>query len=290
MQRLNYYQPGVTNRVETETLSGFGKPLALRIGRILETRLIYDTNGLLEATRTYASTNNGNSFTVPRNTESDFEWKPAGRKSSVQSFIEGKPYARYAQVTDEAGRVVTNGWHLIGGMEIFTVLHYDGNSERVVGSQTFQNKALRETARTLPPEKQPDGSFLLPILTTPVWGLSSTQRFLLGDALGRVLRRDYENGDKSEARSWYEGTACPRVIETVARQGRVKERSIRTLNAGTFAGVSCDKCGWNVSIHGSRAAARGMSSWCPIATWCSFQKRQGSGSSRTSPNRMTRRS
>src|SRR6185436_6083520 len=77
-------------------------------------------------------------------------------------------------------------------------------------------------------------TWLLPIQVTPAWGLSSTQTFLLGDALGRVNSTFYEDGTSARAREWFPGTSLARITEVFAPNGSLRERVELLPGAGTY--------------------------------------------------------
>ncbi|MDB6030458.1 MAG: hypothetical protein JWM16_796, partial [Verrucomicrobiales bacterium] len=235
-----YYQAGVTNRVERETFSGFGKLLSSHLVNAFESRMEYDEDGRLSGIRTYYSKDGGRAYDVLQTAESALEWLNGARKAKVEKFVDGKPYVTCIQFRDKFGRVTTNQWRS-DRLSRSTVYTYDGNSERITSAEVYQNGALRHRSKALEVAKAADGFYQLRNVTVPVWGLCSTQTFTLGDPFSRSVVTTYENGEEQRTIDWHEGTSNAKTVEVRDRHGRLKERSTRTLNAGTWRGVQYDR-------------------------------------------------
>jgi hypothetical protein len=96
--------------------------------------------------------------------------------------------------------------------------------------------------------------FLLPVKTTPHWGLNATQMYRIGDPLGRPLRTIVENGESLKVTEWYPGTPIAKVYEWIDRHGHAKERVLQRLNAGSEEGVPYDLTAHYKLNHWGQAA------------------------------------
>jgi len=121
----------------------------------------------------------------------------------------------------------------VRGLQLFTVLSYDRDSDRVVKSEEYLNGQLRTTRTPQPEQQDSAGRTLLPVTVVPFWGLASTQTFVLGEPLGRPEMVFYENGRTVRVTDWFSGTAVPRVSETRDRHGNLIERSL--IKPGSLA-------------------------------------------------------
>ncbi|HEY0456095.1 MAG TPA: hypothetical protein VGE41_06940, partial [Verrucomicrobiae bacterium] len=77
-------------------------------------------------------------------------------------------------------------------------------------------------------------------MVTPAWGLVSTQSFSIGDPYARAVNTIYENGAQAHVSEFHENTPWARTVELSDRHGRAKERSVRTPQAGVWAGMPYD--------------------------------------------------
>lgn len=228
VHRTWWYRPGITNRTEVETLSGFGKHISTRHTESLETRLTYNTDGMEVARRTFGRN--------PLRTEDDYQWREGGRSARVQTYVDGKDYDSFAVETDSDGRLVNDGIRRLPGLELRTVITYDSGSDRVLRTEEFQNSKLRVVRHVEPEQK--DSS--LQVVVVPHWGLIATQIFLIGDPIARPVATRFENGESARTTEWFEQTAVARVTEVLDRHGRAKERYVRRLNQSTNDGTPFD--------------------------------------------------
>ncbi|MBI2947568.1 MAG: hypothetical protein HYY23_07970 [Verrucomicrobia bacterium] len=240
MDRTRWFRPGITNRSESEFYSGFGRLIATRSGELFETRPIYNRDGIEQSRRTLRRNPGSGQLEVLQQVEDDYRWDRGRRDARIQSYVDGPAYDSYRRTTDDEGRTILDHTRDFANLKLRTVITYDGASDRVTKSEQFQNDQLRGTHRSEPEQRQPNGSFLLPVTVLPRWGLVSTQTFLIGDILGRPAKIEFENGDRAQITEWFDGTAIAKTSEVMDPSGRIKERFVRSLNAGTEQGLPFD--------------------------------------------------
>src|SRR5439155_5861446 len=158
--------------------------------------------------------------------ETDFIWTQRARRARVDTFVGGKLHASFYAFNDPAGRTVTNNFRQVGPLELYTAITYDGDSDRVIKAEEYQNGRIR-TTRVVQSEQQDGmGRTILPVRIIPFWGLASTQIFLFGEPLGHPQMTIYENGTTAQVVEWFSGTDLPRRTETRDRHGNPLERSL----------------------------------------------------------------
>lgn len=240
VQRRLWHRPGVLLRAETDTLSAFGRLIATRVADEFESRPVYDAGGLEVGRHTFRRDPATGRFTRPHRLEDDYRWQAAQRDARVRAFVEGRFYDEYRAITDSEGRTIVDAIKRQPGLDLRAVTTYDGGTERRLKTEWLHNGAARLTHEFLGEQRQPDGAFWLQVRGTPFWGLSFTNRYRLDDPLARVLSTAFENGERSRVTEWFPGTAIAKVAELSDRHGRVRERWISRLFAGTNAGVPFD--------------------------------------------------
>ena len=264
MERNVWHRPGVLSRAETNLYSGFGRLITTRVGDELETRPLYSADGIEEARQTYLRNPATGNFDILISQQDDYQWQNGACQAHVRTHVEGQPYDDYRLFIDDEGRTTVDRIKQLPGVDLRTIVAFDGESERVLKAETFQNNELRVTHVVQREERQADGTYLLPVKVVPYWGLTLTNTLRLGDPSGRPLSTSAENGDRTIATEYFAGTAIPKVSELSDRDGRVKARYIRRLNAGTEAGLPYDMATryevgfWNnTGLAEERAVVRG---------------------------------
>ena len=236
----HWFRAGVTNRTEIETRSGFGRLISTRAGEWFESRPVYDEAGIEQSRRISSKNPAGGAFDVLHRIEDNYQWRAGERTARVQTIVAGQPYDTFQTVNDSEGRTITDGIKQAAGLDLKTVITFDGDTDRAMKAETFQSNQVRVARQFLPEQKQPDGRYLLPVTVTPFWGLVSTQTFLIGDATARPVATAFENGDTARATEWFEATSIAKVSEVIDRSGRVKERFVKRLGGFTEDGMALD--------------------------------------------------
>ena len=261
--RTFWFRPGITNRVETHTLSSFGKLIATRSADIFEARPVYDADGRQTGVRVQRRSAGGTGFDVVHRVEDDFQWQGGALNSRVQTFLGGQPHDLFRAIMDAEGRTVTNQIKNLPNLTLHTAVTSDGDSERLIRAETFQNGRLRLSRVPQAEARQPDGSWLLPVRVVPAWGLPKVETFTLGEPLGRPTLVTLESGDQLRTTVWYDGTAISQATERYSRSGLPKERATMQP-AGIEAGIPYDVLRverltpWgNSSLAETRAMVRG---------------------------------
>ncbi|HEY2952658.1 MAG TPA: hypothetical protein VGK40_08750, partial [Verrucomicrobiae bacterium] len=183
----HWFRSGVTNRTEAQTRSGFGRLISTRAGEWFESRPIYDAAGIEQSRRVSSKNLAGGAFDVLHRIEDNYQWRGGERSARVQTFVAGQPYDTFRVVNDSEGRTITDGIKQVAGLDLNTVITFDGDTDRALKAETFQSNDVRVTRQFLPEQKQADGRYLLPVAITPFWGLVSTQTFLIGDVTARPV-------------------------------------------------------------------------------------------------------
>jgi hypothetical protein len=240
VRRRLWYRPEVLLRAETDTLSAFGKLIATRVADEFESRPIYDLAGIEIGRRTFRRDTATGQFTLPHRMEEDYRWQAGQREARVRTFVEGQAYDEFRTITDSEGRTLVDAIKSLPGLELRSVATYDGCTERRLKADSLQNGAPRVTHEFLGEQRQADGTFWLQVKGTPFWGLTFTNTFRLDDPLARPLSTVFENGERSRVTEWFPGVAIARVSELSDRHGRVRERWVSRLFAGTNATLPFD--------------------------------------------------
>jgi hypothetical protein len=239
--RALWYRPGIAARVETNTYSGLGKLVSTRVGDALEVRVDYTRDGTEQARQTFSRDPATGRFSILQRQEDDYLWQKGARRARVRTWIEGVAHDEYTTLSDAEGRTVVNEIREWPGLALRTELTYDGDSERVLQAEVRQNGQVRSTRRALREVVQPDGAYWLQVEVIPFWGLTSTNRYPLGDPLGRVATIEFENGRHATVAEWFADSAIPKVTELRDRQGRPIERLVRRPGAGVEVGLAYDE-------------------------------------------------
>jgi hypothetical protein len=240
LQRVVWYRPGVTNRVENLTLSRNGRLLSTRIGDLFEAHPVYGTNGQEQAVYTYRRNATTRKFELVHELADNYQWTAGQRDARIQLYVDGQPYDAFRRVTDAEGRTVLDGLRQFPGLGLRTTITYDGGTERALRTELLQNNQIRLTREFQPDVRQPDGSYRLQVKTTPYWGLAWVESLRLGDVLARPLSKQFENDESANVTQWYDGTAIARTSELRDAHGRLKARFNTRLNAGIEGGIPYD--------------------------------------------------
>lgn len=231
IDQVLWFGPGTTNRTETLVLNKEGWRLATRYGANgLEARPIYDADGLERGEQVFAQREPSGPFDLLVREEDDYQFNAGQRESRVRTHLDGKPHDEYRKLADAEGRLVIDRIRRVPGLELKTVVQYDGSSDRVLRSEQLQNGQWRTRYEVGPIQEQPNGAVHLRVQVVPAGGLTSTQTFVLGDPLARPIRVEYENGDRAEVTDWFPGAAEARVTLVNDRYGQPKERFVRQTN------------------------------------------------------------
>lgn len=240
LQRVAWHRPGITNQISSVTLSAAGRILSVRTADLLETHTIYAMDGTARAARTYRRNPASGVFDLLHQDEDDFRWSRGDRDARIQVYVDGQLSDSFRRTSDAEGRTVVDGVRSWPGLELKTVVAYDGGTERLVRASILQNGQARLQREFGPASAQPDGSQLLSVRGVPFWGMSFTETFRVGDPLARCLSKRFENGDSVRVTQWFDGTSIPRQSELQDRHGRLKERFTARLNAGREGGLPFD--------------------------------------------------
>ncbi len=238
--RQVWYRPGIPDRVETNTYSAFGMLISSRVGNLLETLPTYTSEGIEQASRTFARNAASGRYDVLNRQQDDYHWESSGGSARVQIFVEGSLGDEYRAITDEEGRVIQDGIRAWPPLDLKTVLTYDGDSDRVLKSEALQNGQVRATCRPLGVVRRPAGDWVLPVEVVPVWGLVHTNSYILGDPVARMVETEFENRHRSRVLEWFSNTGVARSTEGLDRQGHTIERRVKQANVLTASGVPCD--------------------------------------------------
>jgi hypothetical protein len=239
-QRVCWFRPGLTNRTEREARSGFGRWISTRLGEVFEVRPSYDAHGREQAQRIAGRNPLNGQFDLLQEVVDDFHWDQGRREARVQTYLEGKPYDLFRRGTDAEGRTTLEGLRTLPGLDLRTRQNFDGDSERVVSAIQLLNNVPRLTRQTQSAQRQPDGSWWLPVTVTPSWGLVSTQMLVIGDLRSRPVSTVLETGERIAVREWFGDLALPKVTEVIDRQGRPTERWVTKPNAGVHEQIPFD--------------------------------------------------
>ncbi len=240
IRRSLWFKPGITNGIETQTLSGFGQLISSRTGESFESQPLYDIQGREISRQVFRKNAATGQFDVAHRKEDDYHWHQGERDARVQTLIEGKSYDAFRIVVDANGRTVSEGIRQFPGLDLKTILTYDGASDRILKAEQFQNDQLRFTRLSLPERQNADGAWVLPVREVPGWGLIATQTFILGETFARPSTTVYKDGTQVAVKEWFEGTPLAKVSEVLDRRGLVKQRFIKSLNQGTNGGRPFD--------------------------------------------------
>ncbi len=243
--RTYWYRPGITNRVVTETRTGFGLLLASQTADLYLAQPLYESDGIERTACVFRRDPVSGKFDLFHRLEEDYFWWQGRRLAQVQTYADGRPYDRFWVVGDEMGRTTEEGIRKYPEVQCLTRLTYDGDSERIARAEELQNGRVRvirlpQREEPKPTDSSPVIRWELPVRVQPQWGLISTQVFVLGDPLGRAVREEFENGDQVQVREWYPESAIARVSELVKPGGRVVERTVTTLSSGTNGSLPYD--------------------------------------------------
>jgi hypothetical protein len=235
-----WYRAGIPERTETNLYSAFGLLISARSGNSLETRLNYTSDGIEQATLGFRKDPASGRYEILERQRDDYQWQNGECNSRTRLYIDGLLADDYRSITDEDGRIITDGIRTWPLLELRTTLAYDGDSERVDVAKVFQNGQLRASYQTLGASQRPAGDWVLKVKGTPFWGLTFTNTYLLGDPRGGALQTEFENGDKAMITDWFGSSAIERSSELTDRHGHLKARFIRRPNAGTAVGLPFD--------------------------------------------------
>ncbi|MFO1459755.1 MAG: hypothetical protein U1G08_10110 [Verrucomicrobiota bacterium] len=236
-----WYRPGWTNRAETATYSPGGRLLRSRTGFILESRPAYDADGIVRSNSVWFASAAAGVFDSLVRVESDFRWEKGTRDARIQTWISGVPHDDYRSMSDAEGRTLVDGQRDYPGLRLVTRIAYDGASERIRQSELFQNDRLREVRVPETPQPQADGTVALPVRVTPTWGLTATERLIIGDPFGRVRESRSEDGRTTRAVSWFPGSALIQKSEVLGRDGTVRESISLELTGALERGIPTDR-------------------------------------------------
>ncbi|HAB16336.1 MAG TPA: hypothetical protein DCE44_07785, partial [Verrucomicrobiales bacterium] len=241
IQRDLWFQPGLTNRSEVTAFSPGGRVLRSQTAQVLETRPLYDPDGIARSNTVWFAETSPGTFERLAKIETDFRWTNGVRTARIQSFLGGSLRDEYRASTDAEGRIIEDGQRAWPGLSLVNRIRYDGGTERVQRAEEFQNERLRTTF--VPQTVQPptNGISLLPVQVTPAWGLVSTQFMVVGDPLGRSRETVLEDGGRIRTLEWFAGSAIARRTEAVGRDGRVTGRTELIPAAGNEGGIPFDR-------------------------------------------------
>jgi len=240
VQQTNWHRPGILLRTESNTFSAFGKLITSRVNDIFEIRPAYDLEGREVSRDIWIRDPGTGEFTLRSHGEADYQWASGNRDARMQTYLGNKAYDSFRRVTDSAGRTLSDGVRKVAGLDLKTLLAYDGGSDRVTTSELFQNNQVRERRQAVFEERQSDGTHHLKVRITLSWGLVSTQTFLIGDVRGRPLGTLYENGVSSASLEWIEQTAIARVVIERNRQGRIIKKHVHMPGYDQEADIAYD--------------------------------------------------
>ncbi len=239
--RLGWYRPEMLSRVETNTYSAGGRLISARVGDLYETILAYAPDGREQSRQTFRRDRSTGRFTLPYRVEDDYRWDSGRRDFRVRIWLEERLWDEYRVVCDKEGRLYGDQIRQWPGLELRTVLTYDGNSDRVAEATSLQNGKVRSIRRTQGEEQLEDGNYAMRLEVIPFWGMRSIHRYRVGDPVGRPLSVEYENGDRSEGLEWFHDTAIPRVSRLTARSGRPLAQWVRSPNVGKYGELPYDQ-------------------------------------------------
>jgi hypothetical protein len=232
VEKRVWYRPDIPDHIETNTYSAFGMLISSRIGSILETRSSYTSDAVEQARLIFQRNPANDRYDILDRQQDDYHWQRGRLNARVRRYLEGSLADEYRIAIDDEGRTIEQNIRTWPGLDLETVLTYDGDSQRVLQAEALQNSQVRARYRSLGAFQRPDGAWLLRVQGTPFWGLTFTNSYLLGDPLGRVLLTEFENGDRSRVTEWFPNSDIPRISEVIDRQGHTKERRVKRVNTG----------------------------------------------------------
>lgn len=227
--RTNFYTPSIITGIELDLLDGFGRLTARRVGA-LNSSFRYDADGVLTQVMQAASLPMGEF----QRHESAFRWTNGFRNALVRDSARGE----FRALTDPLGRTVIDEMREFPGLDLRGEISYDGASDRVLHARQLHNASERAVRVPQPPVASTNGTWLLPVLVRPAWGLASTQSFVLGDPLAWPISTVVEDGSTIHVTARAPGGAV-RVSEVRARDGRTVSRAEAT-GATSQDRFSCD--------------------------------------------------
>jgi hypothetical protein len=235
-----WYRPGVPDHIETNTYSAFGMLISSRNGSIIETHPSYTPEGTQRGSAAFQRNRVNGRYDILDREQDDYQWEQGQLQARVRRYLAGSLVDEYRTATDDQGRTIEQDIRTRPGLQLKTVLTYDGDSERVLRADVLQNGQVRTRYRSLGTFPRAGGGWWLKIAGAPFWGLTFTNSYVLGDPLGRIVETEFENGERSRGTEWYPNSAVARISETVDRHGHIKERRVTHLNAGTEAELPFD--------------------------------------------------
>jgi hypothetical protein len=251
IHRTNLYQPEIPNGVETILFNGFGRAVGSQTHAGTSANL-YDADGILTNIAHLArSLTSGVTNATFLRSETEFRWTNGWRHALVRDVVRGE----YRTICDPEGRALVEGIREGAGITILTTNTYDGESGRVARSEQLQDGQRRTVRVPQKPVASTNGTWLLPVQVTPVWGLVSTQLFVLGDPFGEPVATVFEDGSsvrRVEGMGW----------ETLSPDGRIVYQTTPTAVRSSAYGVPYQIfVREKVSPWGMRAVAEEQAFW-----------------------------
>ncbi|MCI0747799.1 MAG: hypothetical protein L0Y58_20520 [Verrucomicrobia subdivision 3 bacterium] len=234
--------------------NAFGTHVSTSGGDLIES-ILRDADGIVTNSLVTTRPRNQTDTSVPVvRIEDDFQWRDGALDARVRTFAGGNLHGEFRVQRDPEGRTLVDEIKQAEGVELRTVNRYDGDTERVVLSEQFQNGARRTRRQPQPVVRQTNGAWLLPVVVTPAWGLSATQNFVLGDPLPRPVLTSVEDGSTIRVAEWFDGTPIAKTTELRDFQGRLRQR-VRLAPGGEGRGRYDLLTRYNVSFWGAESLA-----------------------------------